>query len=452
LIVGTNLQAAPGAGPGTAQVAWSWVDSGCVIQSAGESLASIDAAHGTVSFKSAAAGDIKLTCPVRSLHQVASNAVNGLQITFYMNNVNQCFILADLLRTNLNNVEAGAFLATINTADYFFSPGRQTINQSLSEPLDFNTSYYWADIQLHRDSPTATCNPLIVGTSLQHMPQILETDYSNPPYLVGGVDLTLSPRWSSDVCGGTEAIRNETPIFEWTPIFGSEFDQPLVGLSGTIIEAPKISPIDVPFTHPFGTDWEFHFAPDQIYASLLAPSNGCTEFANGDCVNNLPDQIHATVGNNSSFEEIKEVVATAVKERFRLPTSPLGVRGVLGFETDQGLVPPDYRGRVNKGDRVAMFGRWIVDCGHDDFHSEMHPPLLMGFGRQGSGSSGQPATVSEVISRPYLVGQTFEDGKGVRHHLYNELLKGVAVPACFPATNVVEHFSMKLGDAGTSFA
>ena len=34
-----------------AQVAWSSVDSSCVVQSAGESLASIDAAHGTVSFK-----------------------------------------------------------------------------------------------------------------------------------------------------------------------------------------------------------------------------------------------------------------------------------------------------------------------------------------------------------------------------------------------------------------
>src|SRR5262249_28562934 len=118
LIVGTNLQAAPAGGQGSAQVAWSSVDSGCVVQSAGESLASIDAAHGTVSFKTGAAGDIKLTCPVQSLHQVAPNAVNDLQITFYMNTVNQCFILADLLRTNRNNVEAGASLATINTEGY----------------------------------------------------------------------------------------------------------------------------------------------------------------------------------------------------------------------------------------------------------------------------------------------------------------------------------------------
>jgi hypothetical protein len=42
-----------------------------------------------------------------------------------------------------------------------------------------------------------------------------------------------------------------------------------------------------------------------------------------------------------------------------------------------------------------------------------------------------------VISRPYLTSQTFEDGKGIRHHLYNELLKGLAVPDCSPFDLIV---------------
>jgi hypothetical protein len=92
------LGVATGGGQIRAQVAWSSVDSACVVQSGGESLASIDAAHGTVSFKTGAAGDIKLTCPVRSVHQHAPNRVNDLGITFYMNKLDQCFILADLLR------------------------------------------------------------------------------------------------------------------------------------------------------------------------------------------------------------------------------------------------------------------------------------------------------------------------------------------------------------------
>jgi hypothetical protein len=166
-----------------AQVAWSSVASGCVLQSAGENLAIIDAAHGTVSFKTGTAGDIKMSCPVASLHQVAPNLVNDLHITFYMGHQpthaartdtpligseNRCFILVDLLRTNLNNVEAGASLATISISGHSFLPGRQELNQSLSELLDFNTSYYWIDIQLHRDPPvtTVSCNPEIVGTYL----------------------------------------------------------------------------------------------------------------------------------------------------------------------------------------------------------------------------------------------------------------------------------------------
>jgi hypothetical protein len=257
---------------------------------------------------------------------------------------------------------------------------------------------------------------------------ILETDHGNPPYLVGGVDQTLSPGWASDICGGKTFLKHHVPPDEWMPVFGSEVDDPLVGFAGTLVEDPQISNLDMPFTHPFGTDWEFFVAPDQAYASLLAPSNGCTDFTpTGECVNSIAN----TDG------ELRDAVENAHREGFALPTSPLGVQGLLGLETDQGLVPPDYRGRVRKGDRVAVFGRWIADCGHEDFHSEVHPPLLMAFARPTTGSAGQPVTFSEVISRPYLVSQTFDDGS-VRRHLFNELLKGVAVPDCPGVGTIVD--------------
>src|SRR5439155_8567297 len=127
--------------------------------------------------------------------------------------------------------------------------------------------------------------------------QILETDYSNPPYVVGGVDQTLSPGWARDVCGGRRFLANRTPLFEWTPVFSSEVDERLVGFAGTIVEEPTISGKDLPFTHPFGTDWEFFVAPDQSYASLLAPSNGCTGFTpEGVCLNSVADNNNANAG------------------------------------------------------------------------------------------------------------------------------------------------------------
>jgi hypothetical protein len=170
-------------------------------------------------------------------------------------------------------------------------------------------------------------------------------------------------------------------------------------------------------------------APDQSFASLLAPSNGCTGFdGDGGCLNSVVPKVD---------NEYREATEEAHHDNVPLPTSPLGVQGVLGVETDQGFVPPDFRARAHKGDRIAVFGRWIADCGHDDFHSEVHPPLLMAFAREVAGTSGQPATFSEVISRPYLVGQTFEDGS-LRHHLFNELLKGMAVPNCPVIGGVVD--------------
>jgi hypothetical protein len=161
----------PTATQARATVAWSSIASGCVLQSAGATLALIDAAYGTVTFAPNKAGDIKLTCPVQSLHQVAANAVNNFEVTFYNNHgfdggVNHCYIQADLLRSNLNNIEAGWDISRITTAGRPFT-GRQTLDTGVPEKLDFDTSYYWVDIQLHRDLATATCDPLLVGTYLQ---------------------------------------------------------------------------------------------------------------------------------------------------------------------------------------------------------------------------------------------------------------------------------------------
>src|SRR5262245_45701353 len=69
---------------------------------------------------------------------------------------------------------------------------------------------------------------------------ILETDYVNPPYLIGGVDQTLDPGWASNLCDGRRVLDNPTPLFEWTPVFGSEVEKQdqLVGFSGTLVEDP----------------------------------------------------------------------------------------------------------------------------------------------------------------------------------------------------------------------
>jgi hypothetical protein len=94
---------------------------------------------------------------------------------------------------------------------------------------------------------------------------------------------------------------------------------------------------------------------------------------------------------------------------------------VLGVETDQGLVPPLFRNLITNGARIATFGRWIVDCGHNDFHTEIHAPLLMAVATPSppprGAHGGSQMTSLQIMSRPYTVSQKFAEGNFVDHLL-----------------------------------
>jgi hypothetical protein len=206
-------------------------------------------------------------------------------------------------------------------------------------------------------------------------PPILDTAYQNPSF---------SPRsaaWASELCSGQKYFANDVPPYSWMAV-----TQDIVGASGVAV-MPELAANDVPFTHPFGLDWEFFLAPDAPYRMLLAESNR---------------------GPDREFMEATERAAV------------MGVaapRGVLGVEIDRGLLPPAYRAR--EGDRIAIFGNWIVDCGHTDFHTEIHPPLLLATAR----AEGNATAVS-VVARPWLVTERFQtDNEPIRKHLVNEVIK-----------------------------
>jgi hypothetical protein len=232
-------------------------------------------------------------------------------------------------------------------------------------------------------------------------PPILETNYNNPK---PSFDLS-SPTWARDVVHGQtflSGLTNTAP-YEWTQVLSpsEDYEVDLIGLSGLVISA-NLSDKDNPFLHPFGFDWEFFIAPDPQYQYLAAPPP--------------PSSNSSAVGSHSEY-------ATAVglaKTQFGLT-----VPDVLGVETDRNLVPVPYR--VLPGDRVCVWGRWIVDTGHDDFHTEIHPPLLLVAGRPyviaGAPPSSAPdATLTTIVGRPYLVGQQFGDGP-TEQHLLNEVGK-----------------------------
>lgn len=226
---------------------------------------------------------------------------------------------------------------------------------------------------------------------------ILDTPQSNRSF---GGDL-------ASVCNGTQFPMDHD--VEWQPVLEAP-DDPIVavGFSGTVVEA-NCAGSDFNFDHPLGSDWETYVALDPQYASLLAlPNKFPIQYPNDD----------------GEYITAQNEAATPLKV-------PIGI---MGTELDQGMSQPRYRAcsaaavtdecpanlpevrdcrSHNAGtpqataDRTVVFGRWIVDCGHKDYHAEIHPPLLSVVGY----ATNEARSDYTIEGLPFLVSQHF-DGKG----------------------------------------
>lgn len=229
---------------------------------------------------------------------------------------------------------------------------------------------------------------------------------------------------------------------------------------------------DLQMTHPFGFDYDVAIAPDHDYLQLLSRGNvENTHLDNsGAAQSGFEDVVypylHATTALTTTMPGWCTPDLTGAKTRcLNSSACPSGtlcegavnglgkdagsLPGTLGMETDHDLLPESYQ--PHDGDRVAAFGRWVVDCGHGDqqigqqtvrgWHTEIHPPLLVATGRHTGGGyfgarcSGEESCTS-LIGRPYLVSQNFGDGTFVRH-LEHELFKLGCLEATGPIVSGV---------------
>ena len=226
-------------------------------------------------------------------------------------------------------------------------------------------------------------NPSVPTVSPPVLPRQLEisrvngTPWVNPPFD------TSDPNWSSKLVGGKTFDGSSSHAFEWVSVLNPSIEQDdEVGLAGTVID-PDLSGNDLPFTHPFGNDFEFTIVPDAAYTSLLATAN----------------------------RDPNGVYKLSWPSAHQLGIDP---PGVLGLEVDAALVPQADRAR--HADRVAIYGRWIVDAGHQEFHTEIHPPLLMAWARcvDALGNPVPPTldatTHVQFWSRPFQSAQRFTTG------------------------------------------
>jgi hypothetical protein len=148
--------------------------------------------------------------------------------------------------------------------------------------------------------------------------------------------------------------------YEWAPVIpgpgvAAPIKQPEFFASGTVTGLDR-SGLDFRPSHPFGFDTTWDFRVDTPFLELIHNRPGDS---------NDGDAIHA--------------------------------------ELESGLYPDAQFGIVpTAGDRVAMKGAWILDCGHPPYEAEIHPPTFLAVARP-EGTD----TVALAFSNPYRSSQLY---------------------------------------------
>jgi hypothetical protein len=338
------------------------------------------------------------------------------------------------------------------------------VNQALLLAAQNKLSTDEAELKLTVDQISTLRNALETqGCLIMQPQQILDIQFTNPSD-VTDVDALYAQHVAFGKQDPTPVVGGHFPSVdakqEWKQVLPSDLNNTdahdmdyegsnLVGAVGWALN-PEFSGADVPFDHPFGFDWEFLMALDQPpdnpkqYTFLLTPAD--QSFSE----DGVPEAVQQADGFTDAHG--KPII----------PLGPDGLPSLLGVEIDGGLVSQQFtdwrQGGVDRGDRVAVFGRWIVDCGHQvsitdasgkdlhpgltAFRTEIHPPQLMAAARVTKGTLATPPTLrtfelTRVLftSRPYLVSQRFttdrskiyddnnsDDGPFIPH-MINEVVK-----------------------------
>jgi hypothetical protein len=263
--------------------------------------------------------------------------------------------------------------------------------------------------------------------------RILELPFQNQP-------LPQDPSWAKS----HDAYPDKQSL-EWLQVgdHNTEYDDAqLTGASGWVV-APEDSGGDVPFSHPFGFDWECQIALDEPFYDSLGRKIDFRKLLSDA---NAGAEEHDSSPNHNGI---------ALADQLGLATP----EGLLGLEWDKGLLPASYRGQVSHGDRIAVLGRWILDQGHDVdglYRTEIHPPLLAATGAVVQPLDGSaPRTRIIFMSRPFLPGQLYTHNLGTRYvddvdetgslwsNMITEILKVITLP---PQSRQLEaHAKVKQG-------
>jgi hypothetical protein len=162
---------------------------------------------------------------------------------------------------------------------------------------------------------------------------------------------------------------------EWADVGHVEHQ---VVVSGTVVDLHQ-GPGDLPFDHPLGDDLSMDVKLDPRYVPFAQKlGSASSDTPAGD--------MHVEI--SSGFIPHVERPPSATDSGTQ--TWPqLSQHNLTGFQP--GFAHPAV------GDRVLVAGRYIVDCGHPDFHTELHPISLLAWAE----THGR-TTVVRFYENPYL--------------------------------------------------
>jgi hypothetical protein len=321
------------------------------------------------------------------------------------------------------------------------SPAEKSTLQEQLRLLGESIAATQASLQECQQSNTGTgTGTLSAGTAPQ---RILEIGYNNPTF----DETKYKYDWGKELAtGSSDPTNSDTfPIGigrEWVQVLApnEDYDQTVVGATGWAIH-PRIDDSDFPFDHPFDhpfppaeTDWETSLALD------MNPQTGAGPFtfllSNGD---------KATLDHSDQIQDEGMAAARG------LPT----FAGLLGIEMDGQSLPSQFTQGAHDGDRLAVFGRWIIDAGHNNYRAEIHPPLMMASAAPIKDVNGTRAL---FVSRPFLTANTYtvdtsqiyNDAASDDGTFFGHMIKEVAKVVCpipllpIPCSTLVEaHVKVK---------
>jgi hypothetical protein len=187
--------------------------------------------------------------------------------------------------------------------------------------------------------------------------------------------------FGSELLNGTPASRIKVKN-EWGDIVPGKD----MMVSGKISHV-ELSGGDLSIDHPFSTDFTFDVLLDEPYWPLAREL--------GVAGGGSSHELHMELEVGQLLHALPQLEGPAEGESW------LTLNGQAHENLEPAYIP-------REGDRIAARGRWIIDCGHGDFHAELHPITFMAFGH----AVGSKGTVVHVLSNPYRVTELYGFGTG----------------------------------------